>query len=346
MPISKLMEATMHNTLRRKTILITIVLSIGLFSACREIKVTTQVFPDGSCERIVSVNSDSSSAIHCIMPIPHNSTWEIEQKEGKDNKQVYNAKKKFARVRDLNAEFVAANDTILMVNCPAVFQKRFRWFFSYLSYRETYKAYNPFKLVPVSDYLTAEEIQRYGTGKDSSDVEKEKIEEWQKQTIFAEFFGILQQGAQTLNDPKLTVENVESNRDTLFAILVEAFTNSNATMDTAITICEKLFQANSVWQLRSRFNRIQRMIDFMTEGYTDSYASSVIMPGLILGTNAKKIEGNQVTWEIKAEEFFIKDYEMWVESRIVNKWAIWATGVVLLLSSIVLIMPALRRRNV
>jgi len=59
-------------------------------------------------------------------------------------------------------------------------------------YRETYRAYNPFKLVPVADYLTAEEVQRYGSGGDSTDAEKEKFENWLKHTIFAEFFGALQ----------------------------------------------------------------------------------------------------------------------------------------------------------
>jgi len=117
-------------------------------------------------------------------------------------------------------------------------------------------------------------------------------------------------------------------------------------MDTAITICENLFQTASVRQLRGQFHRIQRKIDFMAEGFTDSNANSVIMHGLILGTNAKKIEGNQVSWEIKAEEFLIKDYEMWVESRIVNKWTIWVTGIVMVLSSIVLIVPAVRRPGV
>ncbi len=144
----------------------------------------------------------------------------------------------------------------------------------------------------------------------------------------------------------MTAGIVESKRDTLFAILIEAFTNSNATMDTAITICENLFQTASVRQLRGQFHRIQRKIDFMAEGFTDSNANSVIMHGLILGTNAKKIEGNQVSWEIKAEEFLIKDYEMWVESRIVNKWTIWVTGIVMVLSSIVLIVPAVRRPGV
>ncbi len=280
------------------------------------------------------------------MPIPHDSTWEIEQKEGKDNKEIFTAKKRFSEATDLNSEFVTANDSILLVNCPVTLEKRFRWFFSYLYYRETYKAYNPFRAVPVSDFLTAEEVQRYGTGADSTDAEKEKFENWQKHTIFAEFFGILEKGAQRLHDPKLTSEILEARRDTLFKVLVDAFNSSDATMDTAVTVCEKLFQTSSVGQLRGQFDQIQRKIDFMTEGFTDSYANSVIMPGLIQGTNAKKIEGNQVTWEIKPEEFLIKDYEMWVESRIVNRWTIWVTGVVVLLSSIVLIVPALRRRSV
>jgi hypothetical protein len=69
------------------------------------------------------------------------------------------------------------------------------------------------------------------------------------------------------------------------------------------------------------------------------------MPGLILDTNAPSVENNTVTWELKGRRFFWEDYEMRVESRTVNRWAIWLTGGLLLAAVAGMAFGALRRRS-
>ena len=59
----------------------------------------------------------------------------------------------------------------------------------------------------------------------------------------------------------------------------------------------------------------------------NDYTNEVIMPGLILDTNAKDVEGNSVQWKFDYNRFLWEDYTMWVESRVVNRWAMILTGI-------------------
>ena len=62
------------------------------------------------------------------------------------------------------------------------------------------------------------------------------------------------------------------------------------------------------------------------------------MPGLITETNSYQLVGNQVKWRIKDHTIFFEDYEMYVESRVVNYWAFVVSGIVVLLLLISLII--------
>jgi len=64
-----------------------------------------------------------------------------------------------------------ANDTTLQVIIQVKLDKRFRWFHTLFTYRETYKDHNPFKRVPISDYLSEEDLALYYINEDTLDIE-------------------------------------------------------------------------------------------------------------------------------------------------------------------------------
>ncbi|MBU4445439.1 MAG: hypothetical protein L6422_00755 [Candidatus Marinimicrobia bacterium] len=70
------------------------------------------------------------------------------------------------------------------------------------------------------------------------------------------------------------------------------------------------------------------------------------MPGLLIDTNAETVEGNKVVWEVGTGKFFLRDFEMWAESRIVNRWAIPVTAVILLVICGGLVIAVFRRRKI
>ena len=72
------------------------------------------------------------------------------------------------------------------------------------------------------------------------------------------------------------------------------------------------------------------------------YVNTVVMPGVIIATNASEVRGTTVVWRFTHEHLALMDYPMHVESRVINLWAIIVTGLVVLSA---LAVPAFLRRR-
>ncbi len=341
-------------------------------TGCREITTSTRIFSDGSCERTILIEGDSSDVFNGSYPLPLDSSWtfEIKKDTSEEVKYFYSAIKSFKRVSDLNNEYLYDSvSTFSRVDRSIKLKKYFRWFFTILTYREIYRDANPFKQIPVSDHLTDDEINilfaddddpKYFTGKDSlknaeikNEVEK-KFETWLGISVFEEFYTAFLQGAVQLGDSNLTQEKILSEKDvltkTVLADTISFFEiDEDNLLDSLINICKNVFQTPNVWKLLDEGNNIFRELKnklaafeiFWTEGYTNE----VLMPGLLIDTNAETDEGNKVVWEVGTGNFFLRDFEMWAESRIVNRWAIPATAVILLVICIGFVIATFRRRK-
>jgi hypothetical protein len=86
------------------------------------------------------------------------------------------------------------------------------------------------------------------------------------------------------------------------------------------------------------------LIKKLTDGASGDYTNEVSMPGIILNTNARTVEGNTVTWKFDGEVFTLEDYTMVVESRSANTWATYATGGGVIIIIALLLIPRLRRK--
>ncbi|MFC2119237.1 hypothetical protein ACFLSY_11400, partial [Bacteroidota bacterium] len=79
--------------------------------------------------------------------------------------------------------------------------------------------------------------------------------------------------------------------------------------------------------------------------FFNEYTNIVQMPGLILSTNAKTIEGNSVSWNYGPLQFFLMDYEMEVKSRIINFLPFIISGLFILVIIAGILAGILRRRK-
>jgi hypothetical protein len=75
-----------------------------------------------------------------------------------------------------------------------------------------------------------------------------------------------------------------------------------------------------------------------------NYNNEVVIPGIVLNTNANTVEGNKVVWHFNEDKFTFISYTMTVESRIANPWATYATGAVLIVIVAFLMLPRLKRK--
>ena len=108
---------------------------------------------------------------------------------------------------------------------------------------------------------------------------------------------------------------------------------------TGIEAFSKLKELNppALQAYNESLEKLLYLIDF------DDFKQTVEMPGIITETNSVELKGGQVNWEVNADNFFIKNYVMHVESRVVNYWTFIFTGIIILLSVFVLIVKGFKK---
>ncbi len=332
---------------------------------------TTEVFNDGSCYRTMSLTGDSSIALSTEFAILIDSSWKKNTILVNKDEKSYQIKvsKTFKNVNDMNLE--KPNDSINWSILEHSFhlEKKFRWFYTYLTYKEIYKKTNPFELIPVTDYISQDELlvlkgenTDYLAGRDSAQVEKirDKITgkafTWIQASIFEEFNQILISNLNTIGNQAINTKSINNGRDTVLTYLQlkdEDISEVLFQVDSMLTIysvClntndfDKLSTANS--KAFDAYIKKGEKLDLMFNMVSDSEKNSVTMPGLLIGTNCKTLIGNKIQWEFNPLKCFFDDYEINVTSRVYNRWAfvVSAALFMLLIAGFVIGVFVKRRR--
>ena len=301
-----------------------------------EQRTTTKINNDGSCERTVFVKnvSDTSSSF----PVPTDKSWESHIERDSSKEEIYVASKKFNDVNQMNNEYRRTGK----VGIDIKYEKKFRWFYTYFNYQETYKSYSPFKKISLDSFLTKEEYAQYEKG-DTSKALKERLDEFGMRNIFEEFYGKLIDSVKSLNDPLLPVSVFLAKKDDFFNKRVDFFKDKKDDIEDQEKILGLKFRDKLERQIDGIKKSLIPKFEFMN-GVDGKYINEVVMPGIILNTNANTIEGNKVSWKFDDKKFCATDYTMTVESRIANPWATYVTGGVLIVIVALLMLPRLRRK--
>jgi hypothetical protein len=301
-----------------------------VLSGCQEIQITTRIEPNGSLERIIVVEGDSSG-VEAGYPIPDDPSWSVEVVAGPEDEEskpfLHTYRKRFRSVRQLNREIAGTGEPELRITSRAELTRRYRWFSTILTYRERYEPYYPFRTIPLAEYFTAEEIETVRSGDADSTLEK-RAEDWMIRNYFKDLFDSMLRGAERLSDPDLTPAYLTARREDLFAALIPAAEENDFEdlHEVVLEVGRAVYETDAVERLRPEVEGFKQRLEeyeaFESKAGGETYKHVVTMPGLILDTNATEIEGNNVTWELDTYDAIWFEYEMWVESRVTPRWAI------------------------
>jgi hypothetical protein len=321
------------NTQMKYRFVTIIILVLLTASGCKkDKKTTTKINSDGSCVRTVVVNpvSDTSSSF----PIPTDKSWETHLLG--DTEKVFFAEKKFDDVNQMNNEYKRPSK----VGIDLKFEKKFRWFFTYFSYQETYKPCFQIQRIPIRTFLTKEEYAQYQNGDTSKEIKK-RMDEFLTANLVEEFYKQLIDSVESLHDPSLPVSIFIAKKKDIDFRKMEHNTKD------VVTYLEKVLGLKMWDKLERQINGIDKSVEakiqFMINAGGD-YVNEVVMPGIVLNTNANTVEGNKVVWHFNDDKFTFISYTMIVESRIANTWATYATGGVLIVIVALLMLPRVRRK--
>jgi hypothetical protein len=173
-----------------------------------------------------------------------------------------------------------------------------------------------------------------------------KFELWQKINIYNDFYHLVTTALKKLG----IITDTTASRALFYQYL-----DQEETFETGIENDKAFMNAASEYFNvdRSRllaadpegfasFNRNFRMAAYSLETYTNR----VLMPGMIIKTNARKSDLNVASWTFKIDNFYASDYTMMVVSRTVNKWFVVGTSLLLILLVGFVLLRMFRKQSV
>ena len=338
----------MRNYFRMLVVVIAFILT-----ACGGIKIKyfTRINPDGTVFKRVTAIGDSSDIYANPFTFDVNYGWsvsydtEIDTIKG-DTLYVAIAERTFKSAIEAQQTFYRENDTIVQrENVYMTLQQRFRWFFTFNTYRETFEQRFPFKWVSIDDYLTDEQFA-YVFRRDTSLVDvyskkelsqfeeelKRKFGEYHFTSCSYEYINLIETYAKE-NNYSFTEKAKQD---------VERFILSKMDYELEFLSVKRLIpKVDSIigakWVSDAyRKHYFDMFSNVCSNGVVlwfidneDEFTVEVDVSGVVYDTNASTVEGNNVVWSFPGNIFQVKDYNLIVKYRTANIWAFVLTGLII-----------------
>jgi hypothetical protein len=320
---------------------------IFLASCDHNVSMETTVHEDGSLDKtVIFENKDSSKNIlglgeekgwqksvsHKVDTVLDKDTLGQTSKSVAQGEYITTFKKSFASAEAANAELAVPNDSLFQVTSK--FEKKFKWFYTYICYSETYHSLNRMDLKP-DDYLTPEDyafIDRLpAEGKKISKADNFYLSElnnrifdvYGTKAFYEEYFTL---NLQLIKDNKLEnrwVDTLNAHKEDIFELLEN---KKNLQDDYILTVMDSLHipldYKKAKEQYDGMFKKLNAKTNFITTANDGKYVNRINMPWPVVTSNADSTAGNSLFWAPPTLKFLLKDYTMYGEARKLNWWAV------------------------
>ena len=328
---------TLQNSIRSLALISLSLVSCG----CLEVAITTQVNRDGSLLRNEVVSGDSADVVSYGFISPVDSTWKLTLESPSERSFERKAAKLYVGPDELSA---ATRDTAWKtLPVQAQVDRRFVWFYTEITYRERYVKWNPFGCVPLAEYVSAADLARSmslaasGRAPNREDsLAQERVghewTEWMCRDMFEAYYVEFVRGVRVLNDPSLTPALVAAHKEEICR-KCEKWWASAASMDTIRDVIQSVLKNPGVGkaiQANARgFALHNAKLSLAAKVMGKLKQVNIEMPGVLIDSNAPKVERNTGSWKGVADMSYAADYELWMTSRVVNWWVVLLTAVVI-----------------
>lgn len=324
-----------------------LVAMIAFLSACgHNVSMETTVNEDGSLDKTIVLETEDSTKN--FMGISAESGWKMKArlKDSAKDKNETNKKwsvtyqKSFVSYEEANTELATPSDTLFRVSSK--FDKKFRWFYTYLFYSDTYHTINRMTLPP-DNYVVQEDyafIDRLpAEGRTISKADSFYLSELNKRIFDVYGLRAIYEAYYDLNVKLIKESGLESrwidtlyrHKENLYALLAKQQDLPDNFMYKAMDSLGIPFPFD---KMENRYAELYRQTDaktnFISHASEGKYAHVINMPWTVVRTNADSVSDKRLQWNPPSIKFLLKDYTMYAEARKVNFWAFGVSALVLL----------------
>ncbi|MGC3977867.1 MAG: hypothetical protein QM751_06285 [Paludibacteraceae bacterium] len=355
-------------------LLLILLLLAGVSCQKNATNMLTIIHADGSCDKefVSEVDSlfmigDSSKMSTSYFPVKVDKSWQIswrcENGEYHTNFPLKNTDSIFISNSDscknsfyvkIRKHFNTVDEMSKLDSVNRLYgetikyelKKRFRWFYTYYSYTETYPKLKLIEnILPISKYMSKDEAEYWLNGKpdmtmglngiEINDLSKElesKFNTWISNVLWNEEYRLFVENYDKLSHPPVSQSEFVMLSDTIFDkkaknMLEKGIPDIDKILDDYFnTICFSNFaQKNS--DLFNGENKILYLLSMIDPSHTINY--SLQMPGKVISGNFNSLNNQTMSWKITSQRMFLQSYSIQAESRKANWWAFIVTIILL-----------------
>lgn len=323
--------------MKKLPLLVLSLLIILTLASCEfDVATETTVYPDGSLDKTIAVEkTDSANYIFNVYGWEKSIIKKAKKDTAKTDSVQYDTftsfHKKFASVEEANADLSVVSDTVLQVTSK--FEKKFRWFYTYITYSETYHKLNKLAVGP-EDFLTQEDyafIDRLpAEGQEISKADElyltllhDKIfDRYGEQVFYEEVFNL----ASIVVNSQAGIDSLKKHRKNFRPAMDKLEdrkgVNENNVLLTTLDSFKIPIDQTKVAEFQIAQKKLWKKVGFISTVDDGKFVNQVNLPWDVVNTNADSVSGKSLFWAPPTIKFLLKDYTMYGECRKLNWWAV------------------------
>jgi len=323
-----------------------------LLAGCREVEVTTEIHRDGSLDRRVVVTSDEEDEMQTAYPLLGGEGWEKERRQVESEGQTRwteTYRRSFRDARSLQEVMRLDPSEPYAIRPEVELDERFRWFTTRYVWRESVPKVSPYDTIPLQEWFSEAEIDSFFSDRASESLQ-ERFETWQGRNFVEDLVLRVADHAREEGLSAWDAEQLHARSAALFDTVMAREEELDlddltpailgALEDTYGRDASQLEPAVRVWE-----EELMAYLEGTSALGEETYTFHVRMPGLLVDTTAREVEGNAATWDFDPDRLHYADFEMRALSRVTNTWALWVTGAIILLVVVLALISLIRRRS-
>lgn len=224
-------------------------------------------------------------------------------------------------------------------------EKKFRWFYTYYSYREIYPRIKTNFEIPVEKYLTNDEAKFWFTGQPDILLGMNGIEsreylgrvedlynKWIAHNLWNASFKVLLANYNQVDNQPVSKEKLKLLRDSIFNLKVH---EPDFRMNDVLNDFFKTNAFTVLWQ--NEHSPMKKFEDDFNNQEFMSYIPTtfnykLILPGKVIQPTTGILHGDTLVWKLTGYRMIPADYVIEAQSRKANVWAFILTGIILIVA--------------